>query len=144
MELRDFPINDIHSTIPLRKDIFIDETEWWDRLAVTVDMMERLPGVKKWDAPAFGKTVRWIGDGTPPAGATPAGAASPAATVYAFPSLTIVEILRRVTQMPDETPLDMLAVPFAVYCRDMKSVVSVNDPSTPLEAHLKTLEESPA
>jgi hypothetical protein len=99
----------------------VTETEWWDRIAMAVDRLAVLPGTR--------------------ARAIPPEALS-GVTAHVFDDVRDVETLRRLTQMPDETPSDMLRRPFAVYCPDMKSFVSVNDPSTPLEAHLKILEES--
>jgi hypothetical protein len=119
----------------------VTETEWWDRIAVAVELLEKLPGAARRRVEAAGRSVQWVGDGPVPG--APAADARPAdATAYVFPSLKNVEILRRITQMPDETPLDMLAVPFAVYCPDMAAFVAVNMPEVPLEEHLKRLEEN--
>ena len=55
----------------------------------------------------------------------------PGVTAYVFDGIRDVEILRRLTQMPDETPLDMM---------EMSSLVVVNDPATPLKEHLHRLQ----
>ena len=94
--------------------LIVTETEWWDRVAMAVDLLLRRGSAKPVTA----------GD----------------ATAYIFQDVRDPEILRRLNQMPDETPLDLLVQPIAVYCPEMRSLVSVNDPSTPLEEHLKKLE----
>lgn len=95
----------------------VSETEWWDRIAMALDRLTARSAAQRRDV------------GTLPDGVT----------AYVFDGITDVETLRRLTQMPDETPTDLLILPFSVYCPEMNSFVSVNDPETPLEEHLRRL-----
>lgn len=101
------------------RKVIVTETEWWDRIAMAVDRLAAL-------APRPGT-----------AGPLPGGV-----TAHVYDDVKDTETLRRLTQMPDETPSDLLRLPFAVYCPDMNGFVSVNDPDTPLEAHLQRLKEA--
>jgi hypothetical protein len=121
----------------------IDELEWWDRTAPALDILLQRPGLHRAVINAGGRTVDWTGDAPPPAGATPAApGAAPEATAYLFHHLQDPEGLRRLNQLPDDLPLDLLARPFALYCPDMKSFVCVNAPEVPLEEHLQKLKET--
>lgn len=121
--------------------ITVDETEWWDRIAAAVDMLVRLPEARRGTARAGGKAVRVIGDPDWPLDPSRDPAAG-AVNAYVFRSVRNAEILRRLTQLPDETTLDNLMEPLAVYCAEMNSFVSVNDPLTPLEEHLERLQKA--
>lgn len=124
------------------KDYVIDETEWWDRAAVAVDMLLKKEGVRRRETQAGGRAVR-VYTNVPAAGdisADPGRTAEPDVTAYLFQGLRDAEILRRLNQMPDETPLDLLMAAFAIYCPEMKSFISVNDPAVPLEEHLKKMD----
>lgn len=121
------------------RSITVDETEWWDRIAAAVDMLVRLPQARRGAVRSGGKAVQVIGDPDWPREPSPNAAG--AVTAYVFRSVRDAEILRRLTQLPDETTLDNLMEPLAVYCIEMNSFVSVNDPLTPLEEHLARLQK---
>jgi hypothetical protein len=99
--------------------VTVTETEWWDRIAMAADLL------------AVRAHPRDLGGRLPP---------GVSAAVY--DQVEDVEALRRLTQLPDETPMDLLVLPFSVYCPEMRSFVSVNDPGTTLEEHLRRLEET--
>ncbi|MGQ0644175.1 MAG: hypothetical protein ACT4O3_01625 [Elusimicrobiota bacterium] len=122
----------------MSRALYADETQWWDGPAMAVDMLLKRPGVRRAKLAAARGAVDWAGDAEAPA--LPAASGAAAYTVYAFAGLRDVEILRRLNQMPDETPLDLLSQPFAVYCPDIKTLVTVNDPDFSLEEGLERLE----
>jgi hypothetical protein len=123
------------STTPRR--ITVDETGWWDRIAAAADMLAARPDARRGSAVAGGRTLQIIGNRAPRTAPETAPADSVAA--YIFHGVRDTEVLRRLTQMPDETPFDLLAGPVAVYCPDLKCFVSVNDEDTALEEHLENL-----
>jgi hypothetical protein len=111
------------------KEIVVDETEWWDRLAMAVELIEKKSAVKKGVVTVGDESVSLITDraadfelSAPPA----------AATIYFLEHLEDSEILRRMSQMPDETPKDLLMRPMAFYCPEEKTAVCVNSPGTAL------------
>jgi hypothetical protein len=109
-------------------------------VAAAVDLLVRKPGVNRRVVAVAGQTVEWIGpEGSGPPAASGEGRGSSDATAYVFDDLGDREILRRLNQMPDETPMDLLRLPFAIYCRDVRSLVSINQPAASLEEHLRKL-----
>lgn len=98
---------------------FVTEIEWWDRVAMALDRLSAGSGAHRRDVKAL----------------LPAGVEA-----HVYEGIRDVETLRRITQMPDETPSDLLILPFNLYCLDMNSFVSINDPDTPMEEHLRRLQ----
>jgi len=124
------------------KEYIVTETEWWDRVGMAVDMLEKLSNVQRKKLIVAGQTVEWVGNHFKEfvaafQGLKEASVSSPVdVTAFIFGGIENSEILRRLNEMPDETPLDMLILPFSIYCPELKSFVSVNDFSVSLEEHL--------
>jgi hypothetical protein len=123
------------------REVYVGETEWWDRIAAAVEALERRAGVRRRFVRVGERAIEIVDDGQVliPTGTEAERPGGRAVTAYVFPRLKDTEILRRLTQLPDETPMDNLLRPFAVYCPEMESFVSVNDLETSLEQHLKKL-----
>lgn len=83
------------------------------------------------------RVVECVGNASPSAASSDGPVA---VTGYLFKDISDSEILRRLTQMPDETPSDMLVEPFDIYCPEMNSFVSINNPAVSLETHLSRLQ----
>lgn len=98
---------------------FVTEIEWWDRVAMALDRLSLRSDARRRDVKAL----------------LPAGVEA-----YVYEEVRDVETLRRITQMPDETPSDLLILPFSLYCLEMNSFVSINDPDTSVGEHLRRLQ----
>jgi len=124
------------------KEYIVTETEWWDRVAMAVDMLEKSINVQRKKLIVAGQTVEWVGNHFKEfvaafQGLTEASASSSVdVTAFMYDGIESSEILRRLNQMPDETPRDLLILPFSIYCPELKSFVSINDFSVSLEEHL--------
>jgi hypothetical protein len=119
------------------RETVIDEIEWWDRVAMAVDMLLKRSGAQRRKFLAGETRVEWIGnDASLFSGRETISDGAPDLTAYVFSGVQDVEILRRLNQMPDETPLDLLAQPFSLYCPEMNSFVSINNSSVSLEEHV--------
>jgi hypothetical protein len=119
---------------------FVDETEWWDRVAMGADLLARAPGARRRLFMVDGSAVAWTGDSL--AGPEPAEAAEgrrPDIEAYMFRDISDREILRRINGFPDEVPLDVLRRPHSIYCRELSRFVSVNAPAVSLSEHLAKL-----
>lgn len=120
------------------KEYMVSETQWWDNVAMALDLALERVNLQNVKVMALGQVVDCRTDAVQPAPAAPPEAP---ATVFAWllNELRDREILRRLNQMPDETPMDLLILPFAIYCPENMSFVSVNNPSVTLEEHLRKL-----
>ena len=121
----------------MSREYFISELEWWDRVAMALELLERKPGTQQGVVTIGPESVAWVGNGVPPKPFVEGKTAE--VTAYVFGEVRDAEILRRLNQMPDETPLDLLMEPFSFYCPEVRSFVSVNAPEVSLERHLEKL-----
>jgi hypothetical protein len=120
-------------------DIIVDETEWWDRVAAAVDLLERRPGLSRLALLAAGRAVAVVTDR--PVWTEPRTEEPPRVTAYVFDGAAGDEVVRRITQLPDETPADLLSRPVKVFCPDLNSLVCINEPSAGLDALVRRLAE---
>lgn len=121
------------------REVFIDETEWWDRVAMSLDLLEKKFGAKKVLVRSGDRTVQWVGNCPPPQGLAVEKPRAADATAYVFKEVSDVEILRRLSQMPDESEIELLVRPFIFYCPETVSLVGINLPEMPLADMLKKL-----
>ena len=106
----------------------ISEMEWWDRVAMALDLLAARQKLSPRPCLFEGENVGITSNRQDiPFQSRPSGGPT-RASAYFFSDLRDSEILRRLTQMPDETFLDLLTAPFLIHCPEMKSLVSVNHP----------------
>ncbi len=121
------------------REVFLDETEWWDRVAMSLELLEKKYGAKKTLLRVGDRTVQWVGNCPPPGSSVVEKPRAAEATAYLFRDVADVEILRRLSQMPDESEIELLVRPFVFYCPETASFVGINLPGLPLEEMLPKL-----